>query len=286
MALVVGRLITVLEQASENLGTSAVKKHAVTLPNGRECLTYKGYRYSGTLRLVYSSNQGETWTMGNSVDSSPMVAAWVWVGGRILELSDGTLVVPVAGYLSDQDMDGIWLSTGVILSEDNGTTWNLSVIGRGNSSDWIIFSEPAVAELEGDMLVALMRTEDRVTKRNSADSQGNRHGLHQARSDDGGKTWSSPVKTLEGTHCSLIQLLDGVLLCGCHRPPRLALSADGGENWYANMLWSTEDPSGNWGWYTSVEMVDETTAVAVIKQYPDKNIIRICHLHRQPEKAI
>ena len=143
MALVVGRLITVLEQASENLGTSAVKKHTVTLPNGRECLTYKGYRHNGTLRLAYSSNQGETWTVGSSVDSSPMVAAWVWVGGRILELSDGTLVVPVAGYLSDQDMDGIWLSTGVILSEDNGTTWNLSVIGRGNSSDWIIFSEPA-----------------------------------------------------------------------------------------------------------------------------------------------
>ena len=281
-----GRLITVLEQASENLGTSAVKKHTVGLPDGRECLTYKGYRYSGTLRLAYSSNQGETWTMGNSVDFSPMVAAWAWVGGRILELSDGTLVIPVAGYLSDQDMDGIWLSTGVVLSEDDGTTWDLSVIGRGSSSDWVIFSEPAVAKLEGDMLVVLMRTEDRVTKRNSTDSQGNRHGLHQARSNDGGKTWSSPVKTLKGTHCSLIQLLDGVLLCGCHRPPRLALSADGGENWYANMLWSTEDPSGNWGWYTSVEMVDETTAVAVIKQYPAKNIVSICHLHCQPEKAI
>jgi len=52
------------------------------------------------------------------------------------------------------------------------------------------------------------------------------------------------------------------------------------------MLWSTEDPSGNWGWYTSVEMVDETTAVAVIKQYPAKNIVSICHLHCQPEKAI
>ena len=107
--------------------------------------------------------------MGNAVDFSPMVAAWTWVGGRILELGNGTLIIPVAGYLSEQDMDGIWLSTGVALSKDDGITWDLSVIGRGSSNDWIIFSEPAVAKLGGDMLVALMRTEDRVTKQNSAD---------------------------------------------------------------------------------------------------------------------
>ena len=64
-------------------------------------------------------------------------------------------------------------------------------------------------------------------------------------------------------------------------PSRLALSADGGESWYANMLWSTEAPMENWGWYTSVEVVDTNTAVAVIKQYPAKNIIRICYLHQQ-----
>ena len=276
-----GRLITVLGHASENLGTSVVKKRTVMSSDGREYLTYEGYRYNGSLRLAYSSNQGKTWTMGNAVDFSPMVAAWTWVGGRILELGNGTLIIPVAGYLSEQDMDGIWLSTGVALSKDDGITWDLSVIGRGSSNDWIIFSEPAVAKLGGDMLVALMRTEDRVTKQNSADPQSNRHGLHQARSSDGGKTWSSPIKTLEGTHCSLTQLLDGTLLCGCHRPPRLALSADGGKSLYANMLWSTEAPMKNWCWYTSVEVVDTNTAVAVIKQYPAKNIIRICYLHQQ-----
>jgi len=48
------------------------------------------------------------------------------------------------------------------------------------------------------------------------------------------------------------------------------------------MLWPAEKPKSDWGWYTIVEMVDETTAIALIKDMKPYNTIRACFLHRQP----
>ena len=235
------------------------------------------------LRLAYSSDQGKTWTKGNAIGSSPMVHAWVWTGGRILELDDGTLVVPVAGYLTAEERSGQWLSSAVLLSTDDGTTWSFSVIGRGNPGNMMIFSEPAVAKLDNGGLVALMRTEDRVTRIIPGEPRGERTGLYRTNSWDGGRTWSSPVETLTGSHGSVVQLPDGVLLCGYHRAPRLALSSDAGRTWYANMLFVTEQPRADWGWYAMVEVVDDTTAIAMIKDMQTYNTVQACLLHRQPE---
>ena len=80
--------------------------------------------------------------------------------GRVLELDTGTLIVPVGGYLSLEDMDGIWLSAGVVRSDDEGATWSFSILGRGKPSNWTIFSEPSLAQLDDGTLVAMMRSED------------------------------------------------------------------------------------------------------------------------------
>jgi len=266
-----GRLMAVISKGTDNLTTPEIRRLKPTLPDGREVEAYSGYRIKSVTQLAFSSDQGKTWTMGNLVGSQIVST---WTGGRILELDDGTLVLPVHGYLSDQDMDGIWISNGVRRSSDDGATWTLSVIGRANPNDAMIFSEPSVAKLDDGTLVALMRSEDRVI-------DGTRGGLFRAISSDGGKTWSSPTKTLGGTHCSLIQLPDGVLLCGYHGgAPRLALSADRGGTWYANMPWLTEEGTMSRGWYTSAELVDKTTAVVLIKEAPAPHIIRACLLRR------
>ena len=229
------------------------------------------------LRLAYSWDLGKTWTAGKTIDASPMANAWVWTGGRVLQLSDGTLVVPVAGYLEPK-----WLSSAVLLSRDDGTTWSFCIIGRGRPGNEMIFSEPSVAKLGGGRLVALLRTEDRVSEVVPGEPRGERTGLWRSNSWDGGKTWSNPIETLPGSHGSVVQLRDNVLLCGYHRPPRLALSSDGGRSWYANMLWSTENRKSNWGWYAMVEPVDERTAIALIKDIQPYNTIQACLLHRQP----
>jgi len=229
------------------------------------------------LRLAHSRDHGKTWTAGSAIDASPMASAWVWTGGRPLELQDGTLVVPVAGYLEPG-----WLSSAVLLSKDDGATWSFSILGRGSPDSRMIFSEPAVAKLANGGLVALLRTEDRVSDAAQGEPRGERTGLWRANSWDGGETWSNPIETLPGSHGSVVELPDGVLLCGYHRPPRLALSSDGGRSWYANSLWRTAKPRSNWGWYAMVEVVDETTAIALIKDMKPYNTIRACRLERRP----
>ena len=239
-----------------------VVSHMGVLQDGRLVAVSEGDIW----RLAYSGDQGKTWTAGNEIDHSPMVSAATGEG-RVLQLDDGTLLIPLFGYLPQVPNQ---LSSGVVRSNDNGASWSLSVIGRANPKQSIFFSETTVAEMIDGTLVALMRP-----------------GLTRSVSTDGGKTWSDPVASgLAGTHCSLAPLPDGVLLCGYHRPPQLSLSADGGRTWYKNMLWSMEEPLANWGWYTDVEVIDDTTAVALVKHYPAPHIVRACRLHRQPTATV
>ena len=260
------------------------KPYQGTLGEGVNTISTIGVRRDGRLmaisekplRLAYSSDHGKTWSNGSQIDAGALANAWVWTGGRPLDLGQDRLVIPVAGYLQPG-----WLSAGVARSNDNGATWNFSIIGRGSPDSMMIFSEPAVTVLHDGSLVALMRTEDRVKNIVQGEPRGERTGLCRANSRDGGKTWTNPVETLTGSHCSVAQLPDRTLLCGYHRAPRLAFSSDAGRTWYANKLWDTETPRSDWGWYVSVEVVYETTAVALIKEMKTTNTIQACLLHRQ-----
>ena len=228
------------------------------------------------LRLAYSSDQGKTWTSGEAIDAGRLGNAWVWTGGRPMELKDGTLLIPLAGYFQSG-----WLSSGVARSTDNGKSWKFSVLGHGNPENEMIFSEPTIAELADGSLVAMLRTEDKA-EHVPGEPRGNRTGLSRVNSFDGGKTWTNPIESLTGSHGSVTALPGGILLCGYHRAPRLAFSSDAGRTWYANKLWKTTKPRSNWGWYAVVEMVNETTALALIKEMKTPNTIQACLLHRQP----
>ena len=266
-------------------GKSWSKPYQGVLQEGVRTISTLGVRHDGRLmavsekplRLAHSRDHGRTWTPGRVIDASPMGRAWVWTGGKLLELDDGTLVIPVAGYLKSG-----WLSAAVLLNSDDGATWSFSILGRGNPDNMMIFSEPAVARLKNGGLVALLQSEDRVSRVVLGEPRGERTDLCRVNSWDGGKSWSSPIETLSGSHGSVVELPYEVLLCGYHRPPRLALSSDGGRSWYANMLWSTGKPRSNWGWYVMVEMINGTTAIALIKDMEPYNTIQACLLHRQP----
>ena len=80
--------------------------------------------------------------------------------------------------------------------------------------------EPAVTAVDEDELLCVMRL-------------GSRHPLYQARSRDGGRTWSSPTgMPVYGILPSLVTLNDGlVLLCSGRPDVTLSVSADGGHRW-------------------------------------------------------
>ena len=122
------------------------------------------------------------------------------------------------------------LSTSFVLrSADEGETWELATIARPvkeTIGDETGFDETALAEMPDGAVLAMMRPDP------------DRSGfLWQSRSQDSGKTWSSPVKTpVWGFPAHLLVLRDGRVLCtyGYRRAPmgiRACLSRDGGRTW-------------------------------------------------------
>ena len=253
-----------------------VREYVGRLSDGRPTEAYENYRIRTSMWIVYSEDKGRTWTNPQKVDYGPLLGAWVWSGGRPLQLPDDTLLIPVAGYLSMEDMSGILLSSGVVRSANAGKSWSLSVAGSTDKSEGLIFSEPAMALLRDGRVVILMRTESRVKDRSLRRKD---HGLYRAVSRNGGQTWSSPIRVLAGTHCSIIQLGDGNLLCGTHPPIRAAVSQDVGQTWSGLEPWFAGRESAE-GWYSNLEYVDEDTAVAMIKDAPRHERIWVCRVER------
>jgi len=281
-----GRIVMLCTQSlGENLGSSENKTGAPLpklrrfigkLPDGREYQAYENYRIHTAIHLAYSADRGRTWTAGPTVDEAPLLGAWTWTGGRPAQLSDGTLVLPVTGYLSQDDMDGIRQSCGVLRKEADGGDWSFSLIGRSNKDNGMVFSEPSMARLGDGRLVFMIRTQNRSRDASKVPADEQR-GLYHSISDDGGKTWSPRVRVLAGTHCSIVELGDGKLLCGWHRPVRYAVSSEAGRTWSKPEPWfiGTDSPQGT---YTNVEFVDGKTAVAMIRDEKKRHRLWACQL--------
>lgn len=120
-------------------------------------------------------------------------------------------------------------SSYALRSVDDGESWELVTIAKpvanlpeGETG----FGETALVEMPDGSVLAMMRPDP--------DRSGY---LWQAVSQDGGKTWSEPVKTpMWGFPAHLLVLRDGRVLCsyGYRRPPmgiRACLSRDGGRTW-------------------------------------------------------
>ena len=236
------------------------------LPDGSETEAYESYRYHSDAWVTFSSDRGRTWTDARKIDHEPIVGASLWTGARPVQLRDGTLVVPLDGYLSMADMDGIWLSSCVLRSSDEGRTWSSSVVGRTEKDHGLVFSEPTMARLRDGRLVLLMRTQNRALDESRV-AASRRSGLYRSVSRDGGRSWSPPIRVLTGSHGSITQLGDGRLLCGWHRPVQYALSSDAGLTWTDPAPWFTGRDSDK-GWYTNVIALDDETAVAMLKDFP------------------
>ncbi len=116
-----------------------------------------------------------------------------------------------------------------VCSEDGGEQWRvLSDISAYRLTDEISLHEPHLIELEEGRLLAFFRTNV---------PEGAPQLLYRAWSDDGGRSWSTPVATdIEGVPPHLIRCRDGelVLTYAYRKPPysiRVTISTDGGNHW-------------------------------------------------------
>jgi hypothetical protein len=189
--------------------------------------------------MTRSDDEGQTWTKPVRI---PLPFRY-FVGKRHvgITLRDGTLAMPFSWDLwaqagtparTEGEMD---LKSGILISHDHGNSWT----PRGALH---IFEpkvlpgavggvcEPALVELKDGELYMLMRT--------------GTNGIYEARSRDGGLSWSSPRKSRLVGHNAPMALwrLDQnpqeVIVIWDNSPRErtplcVAISADGGRNWSA-----------------------------------------------------
>lgn len=175
-------------------------------------------------RLPWARGGGGTWIHvsddgGGSfpylvpVSTAPYSGGYGMRGG--VELPDGEIILP----LSDVPH---YRNVFIIRSRDGGERWSEPEHVAG--AEGHEFEEPAPLLLKSGRLIILLR--DNASRI-----------LHRLRSDDGGRSWSTPVATgIVDYPAHLLELPDGRLACVAGRRLRpfgiiLYLSEDGGESW-------------------------------------------------------
>ena len=162
--------------------------------------------------------------------------------GKIIQLRDGSIVMPVYFEFHDQRVNESY----IFRSRDGGRTWGEpSLLGKH-------FNETSVVELPDGRLLAALRSEE---------------GGHVAtvHSSDGAHTWTEPqVATRDSEHpADLIVTRAGevVLTFGQRNRPlgaQAMLSRDGGVTWDQDrkMILANDAPNGDCGYPSSVELAD------------------------------
>ena len=138
---------------------------------------------------------------------------YLGIGGPFLELEDGTLLaacygnfkgdtVPMQGFPATSGQKWFKYRTYLLSSNDGGANWEyLSTIAYDGDTGQESFCEPAMVDLGGGELLAVMRT-------------GRFAPMFQARSLDGGKTWQKPESMhIPGLAPQMVLLENGALVC-------------------------------------------------------------------------
>ena len=196
--------------------------------------------------VQFSSDNGQTWQRQEWV--VPGVGS-ITAFPRSAQLADGTVLVPVYGI----DVSGKKHQNYVWRSSDDGKSWQLLNMASDISNS--VGSETAFVEISPGLVLAHTRTENGY--------------LLESWSNDGGVTWTHPLRTdIWGYPPHLLRLRDGRILCsfGYRRDPmgvRAVLSEDGGRSWDIDNVRILRDDGG-----TPCEFQDKRTSGGSDVGYP------------------
>lgn len=268
----------------EDNGHNVMSVSLLRLQNGRIVLHYLQKEkspqgiYQCTPMLRFSDDEGQSWSSAKRLTQS---TEYHCVNNdRIIQLEDGTLVVPVAQHRfamphqlpADGELRADFKMPAVIfflISRDNGETWLESrnsfyrAFPDGNG-----FQEPGVIELTDNRLWTWTRTQWRNYEE---------HGRQwQSFSNDAGLTWEEPTPSEFVSPCSPLSMKripsTGELLAVWNDhsgrfpfPPKsdfhdrqplvVALSSDEGKTWKNHFV--LEDNPDHGYCYTAIHFIDD-----------------------------
>jgi sialidase-1 len=219
----------------------------------QDCLPY--------LRL--SSDEAQSWSEPHRIIPQGEAGYYVVNNDRLVQLSSGRLIVPVAQHCGYQ-MQAEWGRVGVIscyLSDDDGRTWRrsrASFYATRSDGSKIQTQEPGVVELNDGRLLMFLRTD-----------AGFQYFCH---SSDNGETWSEPAPGPLASPLSPMSIeripQTGDLLAiwndatgkdpaNAQRrtPMSVAVSKDEGQTWIHRR--NLENDEDGFYCYTAMEFVDQ-----------------------------
>ena len=174
---------------------------------------------------AYMEEGSQTWQEAGINDPGPLATA-AFPGGNLIEESDGTLVTPVYGYQTSEDI-GIHLYTCTLVrSHDQGQTWGDWSTIAYDEERRCNFSETALVPFADGTWVVFMRSEcvygvpyDLIIKR--------------AVSTDRGRTWSAPESCAAAGVYGCLALPDGGIAVAAQNTCGwgLTISYDYGRTW-------------------------------------------------------
>jgi hypothetical protein len=177
--------------------------------------------------LRASADGGSRWSETRRIDTAPYRTAWT--RGAILEMPDGSLILPLAGQQGQRYSDANEsIVSFVMRSDDGGQNWKEHGVIARDSAGLNDFDEPAMVSLGGARLLCALRSHENPRR----DPPGGY--LYMATSEDGGASWGGVRKTsMWGHPAHLLRLRDGRILCSygyrMHPNPgvRACVSPDG-----------------------------------------------------------
>lgn len=229
------------------------------------------------MRLSY--DDGKTW--GNAVCCAPRSGYFVMNNDRVIRLTSGRILMPIAEHLNAVSPDGTPLfapAQGVFFySDDDGKTWRESrgAVTLAGIRTEAGLQEPGAVELKGGLLYAWARTD-----------LGRQYEFY---SRDGGHTWSTPVPapfTSPLSPLSLKHLGDGRLFAvwnpvpeyqtrgsdprtGGRTPLVYALSCDEGLTWSAPETVEGDNESGYC--YTAIHETEDAVLLAYCAGHAERD---------------
>ena len=226
-----------------------------------------------------SDDDGRTWRLGNPIDSSPFRSAAA--AGRLVELPDGDLLMPIYGPLTPEDTAAAMDSCGLLRSEDRGETWTrFALVAPADHAAGRSFRKMSLLpRVDGDIIAAIETFYP--TRGPNAERM-----ISLSASSDGGRTWSAPLETMPGYDPLLARLPDGTVFFAqsVWTGIKFEVSYNDARTWAYQDQLCFRDPRSEWGVGSpSIVALDDETALAVY-HLPDGGV-DACWIRRVPRES-